>query len=71
MGLLFSLFCIFGLIIVAIETRKRRKKKDVAFDGYIDSGSHSGMAKMGWPATPMVAKGVALSPLFFYFIFLF
>jgi protein brassinosteroid insensitive 1 len=30
MGMLFSLFCIFGLIIAAIETRKRRKKKDAA-----------------------------------------
>jgi hypothetical protein len=31
MGLLFSLFYIFGLIIAAIETRKRRKKNDAAF----------------------------------------
>jgi hypothetical protein len=30
MGLLFALFCIFGLIIAAIETRKR-KKKDATF----------------------------------------
>lgn len=51
MGLLFSLFCIFGLIIVAIETRKRRKKKDAAFDGYVDSGSHSGMANVNWKLT--------------------
>ncbi|XP_062147941.1 protein BRASSINOSTEROID INSENSITIVE 1 [Alnus glutinosa] len=51
MGLLFSLFCIFGLIIVAIETRKRRKKKDAAFEGYIDSGSHSGMANVSWKLT--------------------
>jgi protein brassinosteroid insensitive 1 len=51
MGLLFSLFCIFGLIIVVIETRKRRKKKDAAFDGYIDSGSHSGMANVSWKLT--------------------
>ncbi|KAL2943931.1 Brassinosteroid LRR receptor kinase [Bienertia sinuspersici] len=28
MGLLFSLFCIFGLIIVGTETKKRRKKKE-------------------------------------------
>lgn len=51
MGLLFSLFCIFGLIIVAIETRKRRKKKDLAFDGYIDSRSHSGTANVSWKLT--------------------
>ncbi|GMY11218.1 protein BRASSINOSTEROID INSENSITIVE 1 [Fagus crenata] len=51
MGLLFSLFCIFGLIIVAIETKKRRKKKDVAFDGYVDSRSHSGTANVSWMPT--------------------
>ncbi|RWR77530.1 Protein kinase domain-containing protein [Cinnamomum micranthum f. kanehirae] len=28
MGLLFSLFCIFGLIIVAVESKKRKKNKD-------------------------------------------
>ncbi|MCI06230.1 brassinosteroid LRR receptor kinase-like, partial [Trifolium medium] len=41
MGLLFALFCIFGLILIAVETRKRRKKKEAAIDGYIDN-SHSG-----------------------------
>ncbi|KAJ1429743.1 Leucine-rich repeat [Sesbania bispinosa] len=45
MGLLFSVFCIFGLIIVAIETRKRRKKKEAAIDGYIDGNSHSELMK--------------------------
>ncbi|KAL6227897.1 hypothetical protein ACLB2K_001852 [Fragaria x ananassa] len=44
MGLLFSLFCIFGLLIVLIETRKRRKKKDSSLDVYVDSRSHSGTA---------------------------
>ncbi|KAK6238117.1 hypothetical protein QUC31_003586, partial [Theobroma cacao] len=42
MGLLFSLFCIFGLIIVIVETKKRRKKKDSALDVYMDGHSHSG-----------------------------
>lgn len=51
MGLLFSLFCIFGLIIVAIETRKRRKKKDSSLDVYIDSHSHSGTANVSWKLT--------------------
>ena len=51
MGLLFSLFCIFGLIIVAIETRKRRKKKDSTLDVYIDSNSHSGTANVSWKLT--------------------
>ncbi|OWM82278.1 hypothetical protein CDL15_Pgr001852 [Punica granatum] len=52
MGLLFSLFCIFGLIFVAMETRKRRKKKDAnssSFDVYVDSLSHSGA--MNWKLT--------------------
>ncbi|XP_050371527.1 systemin receptor SR160 [Argentina anserina] len=44
MGLLFTLFCIFGLLIVAIETRKRRRKKDSGLDVYVDSRSHSGTA---------------------------
>ncbi|KAF8411595.1 hypothetical protein HHK36_004152 [Tetracentron sinense] len=51
MGLLFSLFCIFGLIIVAVETRKRRKKKDATLEGYIDSRSHSGTANVSWRLT--------------------
>ncbi|KAB1210427.1 Brassinosteroid LRR receptor kinase [Morella rubra] len=51
MGLLFSLFCIFGLIIVAIETNRRRKKKDAAIEGYIDGHSHSGTANVSWKLT--------------------
>lgn len=52
MGLLFSLFCIFGLIIIAIETRKRRKKKEATLDVYIDNNSHSGTANnVSWKLT--------------------
>ncbi|XP_027332115.1 brassinosteroid LRR receptor kinase [Abrus precatorius] len=51
MGLLFSLFCVFGLIIIAIETRKRRKKKEAALDAYIDGNSHSGTANVSWKLT--------------------
>lgn len=51
MGLLFSLFCIFGLIIIAIETRKRRKKKEAALEAYVDGNSHSGPANVSWKHT--------------------
>lgn len=33
MGLSFSLFCIFGLLIIAIETRKRMRKKEAVLKG--------------------------------------
>lgn len=42
MGLLFSLFCIFGLIIVGIEVKKRRRKKESLQDVYMDGNSQSG-----------------------------
>ncbi|XP_017985424.1 PREDICTED: protein BRASSINOSTEROID INSENSITIVE 1 [Theobroma cacao] len=51
MGLLFSLFCIFGLIIVIVETKKRRKKKDSALDVYMDGQSHSGTVNTSWKLT--------------------
>ncbi|WCJ31719.1 Leucine-rich receptor-like protein kinase family protein [Euphorbia peplus] len=51
MGLLFSLFCIFAFIIVFVETKKRRKKKDSVLDVYIDNHSHSGTANTGWKIT--------------------
>uniref|UniRef100_A0A7N1A3Z2 non-specific serine/threonine protein kinase n=1 Tax=Kalanchoe fedtschenkoi TaxID=63787 RepID=A0A7N1A3Z2_KALFE len=41
MGLLFSLFCIISFVLIAIETRKRRKKKADALDIYVDGNSHS------------------------------
>ncbi|KAL4363281.1 hypothetical protein GQ457_04G034530 [Hibiscus cannabinus] len=51
MGLLFSLFCIFGLIIAIVETKKRRKKNS-AFDVYIEGLSHSGTANnTNWKLT--------------------
>ncbi|XP_065873441.1 systemin receptor SR160 [Euphorbia lathyris] len=50
MGLLFSLFCIFAFVIVFVETKKRRKKKDSVLDVYIDN-SHSGTANTGWKIT--------------------
>ncbi|GKV47522.1 hypothetical protein SLEP1_g54420 [Rubroshorea leprosula] len=48
MALLFSLFSILCLIIVAVETRKRRKKKDSAVDLYLENNSHSGTATTSW-----------------------
>ncbi|XP_030535034.1 systemin receptor SR160 [Rhodamnia argentea] len=52
MGLLFSLFCILGLMFVAMESRKRRKKKKEAeLDVYIDSRSQSGPANASWKLT--------------------
>ncbi|KAL1337475.1 hypothetical protein HN51_032158 [Arachis hypogaea] len=51
MGLLFSLFCIFGLMIIAIEARKRRKKKEAALEAYVEGNSHSGTANGGWKLT--------------------
>lgn len=51
MGLLFSLFCIFGLIVAAVEMKKRRKKKESTLDVYMDSRSHSGTANTSWKLT--------------------
>lgn len=57
MGLLFSLFCIFGFVIVAVETRKRRRNRKQSSssgggggeNGYSDSGGHT--ATMPWNLT--------------------
>ncbi|XP_027366499.1 systemin receptor SR160-like [Abrus precatorius] len=61
MGLLSSLFCVFGLIIIAIEARKRRKKREAALDVYVDSRPHSGTANVGWKlANPREALSINL-----------
>lgn len=42
MGLLFSLFCIFGVIIILVEMKKRRRKKAAAaLEAYTDGGGNS------------------------------
>ncbi|KAK7358898.1 hypothetical protein VNO77_00839 [Canavalia gladiata] len=50
-GLLSSLFCVVGLVIIAIEARKRRKKREASLDTYVDSRPHSGTANVGWKLT--------------------
>ncbi|MBA0823487.1 hypothetical protein Goarm_020217 [Gossypium armourianum] len=50
MGLLVSLFCILGLIVAVIETKKRRKKGN-ALDVHMDSHSHSGSVNTSWKLT--------------------
>ncbi|KAL3584023.1 hypothetical protein D5086_015084 [Populus alba] len=62
MGLLFSLFCIFGLLIVVVEMKKRKKKKDSALDVYIDSRSHSGTANTAWKLTGREALSIRKRP---------
>ncbi|KAE9587320.1 putative protein kinase RLK-Pelle-LRR-Xb-1 family [Lupinus albus] len=59
MGLLFSVFCIFGLILVAIETKKRRKKKEAAPDVYVDGNSHSDLleATNGFHNDSLIGSG--------------
>ncbi|XP_072994975.1 brassinosteroid LRR receptor kinase BRI1-like [Typha latifolia] len=63
MGLLFSLFCIVGLIIIAVESRKRQKKDNSnnSRDIYIDSRSHSGTANSIWKLTGTNALSINLA----------
>ncbi|KAK9678706.1 hypothetical protein RND81_11G228300 [Saponaria officinalis] len=42
LGLLFSLFCVFGVFIIFVEVRKRRTKGDLQDNIYMDGNSHSG-----------------------------
>lgn len=56
MGLLFSLFCIFGVILILVEMRKRRRKKAAtALEAYVDGGGNSysggGQASSAWKLT--------------------
>ncbi|XP_059624386.1 systemin receptor SR160-like [Cornus florida] len=60
MGLLFSLFCIFGLIIIAVETNKRRKKEAASLEAYIDGHSHSGTATTAWKL-PSVREALSIT----------
>nr|GEY70117.1 systemin receptor SR160 [Tanacetum cinerariifolium] len=64
MGLLFSLFCIFGVIIILVEMRKRRRKKAAAaLEGYTDGGgnSYSGNGAIASNAWKLTSTREALS----------
>ncbi|KAI3461985.1 hypothetical protein Pfo_018648 [Paulownia fortunei] len=61
MGLLFSLFCIFGLIIVAVETKKRRKKKEAALEAYMENHSNSATAHSTWKLSARDALSINLA----------
>ncbi|GMH23989.1 hypothetical protein Nepgr_025832 [Nepenthes gracilis] len=58
MGLLFSLFCIFGFIVVGVEIKKRRKRKDSTLDVYVDGHTVSETANINWK---MIGAREALS----------
>lgn len=58
MGLLFSVFCIFGLIIVGVETKKRRKEKEAVVEAYIENSSNSGTA---WKISAREALSINVS----------
>ncbi|XP_066312438.1 brassinosteroid LRR receptor kinase BRI1-like [Miscanthus floridulus] len=62
MGLLFSLFCIVGIVIIAIECKKRRQINEEAStsrDIYIDSRSHSGTTNWRLSGTNALSVNLA------------
>ncbi|KAL7104528.1 hypothetical protein ACP275_08G250900 [Erythranthe tilingii] len=61
MGLLFSFFCIFGLIIVFVETKKRKKKKEAALEAYMENHSNSATAQSNWKLSARDALSINLS----------
>ncbi|KAL3818831.1 hypothetical protein ACJIZ3_004736 [Penstemon smallii] len=61
MGLLFSLFCIFGLIIVAVETKKRKKKKEAALEAYMENHSNSATAHSAWKLSAREALSINIA----------
>ncbi|CAD6237061.1 unnamed protein product [Miscanthus lutarioriparius] len=62
MGLLFSLFCIVGIVIIAIECKKRQQineEASTARDIYIDSRSHSGTTNWRLSGTNALSVNLA------------
>ncbi|XP_073140836.1 brassinosteroid LRR receptor kinase-like [Henckelia pumila] len=61
-GLLFSLFCILGLTLVAIESKKRtRKRKEAAIEAYVENHSNSVTANSIWKISARDALSITLS----------
>ncbi|KAG2600292.1 hypothetical protein PVAP13_5KG472500 [Panicum virgatum] len=64
MALLLSLFCIFGIAIIAIECKKRKQKNEdasTARDIYIDSQTHSGTMNSAWRLSGTNALSINLA----------
>ncbi|KAJ0450368.1 putative protein kinase RLK-Pelle-LRR-Xb-1 family [Helianthus annuus] len=69
MGLLFSLFCIVGVVVILVELRKKRRKKAAAaLEEYTDRGGNSysgggrGITSTAWKLTsPHEALSISLA----------
>ncbi|CAN6455937.1 unnamed protein product [Victoria cruziana] len=64
MALLFSLFCIFGIIIVAVESKKRRKKEAAAAAaaGFADNQSSGTYTRTtGWKFTATTREALSIN----------
>ncbi|EPS58736.1 hypothetical protein M569_16077, partial [Genlisea aurea] len=61
LGLLFSLFCILGLIIFAVESKKRRKIREAALEAYMENHSNSATAQSIWKLSAREALSINLS----------
>ncbi|XP_073310455.1 brassinosteroid LRR receptor kinase-like [Primulina huaijiensis] len=60
-GLLFSLFCVLGLTLAAIETKKRTRKQEAAIEAYMENHSNSATANSIWKISARDALSITLS----------